>query len=161
MLIEIKGCAVKEFTSLKDRSDVALVHQVNCQGKMNSGIAKQIRKAFPEHYEDFKKDYCGERNLGEVVYTELNPNEPHTSAVVGIYGQEFYGYDGRLYTNYAALFNGLLWCQRSFSDAIILPKYLGCDRAGGDWGGVVFPFLKSLSDLDKSKDIFIVEWEGA
>ena len=34
-----------------------IVHGVNCQGKMNSGVAKAIREAFPVVYEEYMKLY--------------------------------------------------------------------------------------------------------
>ena len=34
-----------------------ILHQVNCQGVMGSGIAKQVREKFPNVYEAYK-EYC-------------------------------------------------------------------------------------------------------
>ena len=34
-----------------------LCHQVNCQGVMGAGLAKQIRSKYPEVYEQYKEDF--------------------------------------------------------------------------------------------------------
>ena len=34
-----------------------ICHQVNCQGKMASGIAKQIRNTYPQVYDAYKAKY--------------------------------------------------------------------------------------------------------
>lgn len=31
-----------------------ICHQVNCQGKMGSGVAKQVREKYPHVYEEYK-----------------------------------------------------------------------------------------------------------
>ena len=32
-----------------------ICHQVNCQGRMGSGVAKTVRSKFPEAFEQYKK----------------------------------------------------------------------------------------------------------
>ena len=42
-------------------------HQVNCQGAMGSGIAKEMRQRFPEVYEKFRTTYQEHENkLGNI-----------------------------------------------------------------------------------------------
>lgn len=44
-----------------------ICHQVNCQGVMGSGIAKEIRKRFSAAYEIFRKSFlAGEAKLGNI-----------------------------------------------------------------------------------------------
>ena len=58
--MEIK-LVVKQITYYKNKSlldlspNIVICHQVNCQGVMGAGIAKQIRARWPEVYEDYKK----------------------------------------------------------------------------------------------------------
>lgn len=39
-----------------------ICHQVNCRGRMNAGLAKQIRNWFPEVYESYM-DLCTDDSL--------------------------------------------------------------------------------------------------
>lgn len=148
MYQEIKGDAVEYFKQYEN--SCVLVHQVNAQGVMASGIAKQIRAEFPEHYEDYtsKASYL---YLGQVVRTYLD-----NKSVLGIVGQNNYGKDGRRYTNYSALFDGFLQTVEEF-DTIIVPKYIGCGLGGGDWD-IVEVFLKDLA-TGYECNIIVVEKE--
>ena len=51
MVHEIKG-------NLLDTNCQYICHQVNCQGKMNSGVAKAIRDKWPEVYIQYLKKYA-------------------------------------------------------------------------------------------------------
>jgi O-acetyl-ADP-ribose deacetylase (regulator of RNase III) len=62
----IKGDLVK--LALEGHFDV-IVHGCNCQGVMNSGIARQIRINFPNAYEQYKYKYDkGYLDPGVVIY---------------------------------------------------------------------------------------------
>ena len=39
--------------NLLDAREIVIAHQVNCQKKMNSGVAKAIREKYPEVYEKY------------------------------------------------------------------------------------------------------------
>ena len=39
--------------NLLDSDATVICHQVNCQGKMNSGVAKAIRNKYPRVYEEY------------------------------------------------------------------------------------------------------------
>lgn len=41
--------------NLLDSKDRILVHQVNCQGRMGSGVAKALANEFPELLEDYQE----------------------------------------------------------------------------------------------------------
>lgn len=118
-----------------------IAHQVNCRGKMGSGVAKQIRGKFPVVYEDYARvleTYGAGVMFGraQVVYQDV-----HT--IFNLFGQLNYGYDGKQYTDYKALENALdeaIWHYRHDqtidSDVqltIAIPYKIGCDRGGGDW----------------------------
>lgn len=150
-MIEIKGDALEIF---KQNKDAALIHQVNCKGVMAAGIAKQIRKEYPEHYVDFIKK---ESKLGSFVITTVEDYKD----VIGIFGQDKYGNDGTRYTNYAALVEDII-SLIDLADAgiisrnFILPKYIGCGLGGGDWNIV----KELLIDTEKLYNIefIIVEY---
>jgi O-acetyl-ADP-ribose deacetylase (regulator of RNase III) len=136
----IKGDVVKEFQNCTEPA--SLLHQVNCQGVMNSGVAKQIREEYPQHFEDYfrhfeRKDYEPIKLLGGYVVTEV---ECRRKAIVGLFGQLNYGYSSKRYTNYAALLGALrevcYFHLKGKSKRIFIPYKLGCDRGGGDWSVV-------------------------
>lgn len=109
-----------------------IVHQINCRYVMGSGLAAQIRKAYPKHYSDYMSQYA---HLGGLCITQINSD----LYVIGIYGQDSYGRQG-LHTDYAALEKGMLSVS-NFSKEKGLPVYLpfgiGCGLAGGNWKKVL------------------------
>lgn len=135
MAIEIiKGDLLDAF----DRGDVNVIgHVVNCQGVMGSGIAKTIKKRYPEVYEWYKctvddHDLFGTDPLGCV---DVAPTGDGTNrAVLNIYAQRHYGLDKR-HLNYAALAEGLRYISALNPEHKVIgfPYKLGSDRAGGDW----------------------------
>ena len=89
-----------------------IVHGVNCQGKMNSGVAKAIREAFPVVYEEYMKLYNNKQHGGTVDgqtwsrFLDSNRNDPllgmaqvvrvgKTLYVGNLFTQQFYGRDGK------------------------------------------------------------------
>ena len=91
-----------------------IVHGVNCQGKMNSGVAKAIREAFPVVYEEYMKLYNNKYQGGTVDgqtwsrFLDSNRNDPllgmaqvvrvgETLYVGNLFTQQFYGRDGKKY----------------------------------------------------------------
>lgn len=109
-----------------------IAHQVNCRHVMGGGLALQLRKAYPKHYNDYMADTP---RLGTLCITEMDP----TFFVVGIYGQDNFGRE-KVQTDYDALKSGLA-ALHEFSKQKGLPVYLpfmlGCGLAGGDWKRVL------------------------
>lgn len=108
-----------------------IVHQVNCQRVMGAGLALQIRKKWPRHYEDYMSRFP---HLGGLVITQVNSE----LYIIGVYGQDRYG-KFSCYTDYSALEKGLK-SVRKFADEECLPVYIpygiGCGLAGGEWSKV-------------------------
>lgn len=124
-----------------------ICHQVNCQGKMNSGIAKGIRNKWPNVYIDYRKKYeaCSEYPeflLGSIqicaLYNDYNktPKEER-KCVINMFSQFDYGYDGKRYTSYEAFINCLEQIARSIpptpENTIGFPYGIGCVRGGARW----------------------------
>ena len=108
-----------------------LLHVVNCQGVMGSGIAREIRERVPSAYENYREYYTS-NNLKLGVIIQSNPNEPW---VINMAAQEFYGSAGKRYLNYGALAKCFeeVNLERLDPRPVIVPYLMGCDRAGGDW----------------------------
>lgn len=136
----------------------AILHQVNCQGVMGSGIAKQVREKYPRAFNGYKTlcdAYVENRNhlLGKAQYIEIGDEK----YIVNIFAQEKFGYDGKCYTDYDALkvaLKNVNWYLTGKTVAI--PYLMGCHRGGGDWN-VVYKMIEEIFDKN---DVLICEYNG-
>ena len=97
-----------------------ICHQVNCQGRMGSGIAKQIKERWPVVYEKytaaykqredevFRGHYGNTLNVTETLLGHVQ-NIPVSDnlTVINMFSQQYYGYDGKKYTSYDAFWDCL------------------------------------------------------
>ena len=147
---------VKEIKGDLLLADVDVIcHQVNCQGKMNSGIAKSIREMFPQVYHD----YClicattaPEKLLGEVQPVFV---EDDKTIVVNMFGQLNYGYDGRRYTSYDAMWSCLNKVHSYIPEGktIGFPAKVGCVRGGANWAVV----KRMIEEVFADREVYIYE----
>ena len=119
-----------------------ICHQVNCKRKMGKGLASKIRYKFPNHYFDYMNTIP---ELGKILITQITSN----FYVVGLYSQDGYGSDGKLYTNYDA-FVQCIKELKAFSDAtnlpIFIPFKIGCGLGGADWEKIHLIIRSILKD---------------
>ena len=122
-----------------------ILHQVNCQGVMGSGIAKEIRETYPNVFEKYM-DLCDDNKdaglpsaalLGKVQLVPVSD----TLYVANLFGQNFYGRDGKRYTSYDALDGALEklsvdLLDRGLAGANCHHPYIGCGLGGGRWAVV-------------------------
>ena len=154
MIIYLKGDLIESNCDY-------ICHQVNCRGRMGSGIAKQIRERFPEAYRVYKERHedalrvlsSPDLMLGSTDIVWIPEESKH---VVNMYAQRGYGYDGKRYTSYKA-FKFILESlkQEIPTDRTIgFPKNIGCGLGGGDWKTI----SKLIEDiLGESHEVFIYE----
>lgn len=137
-----------------------ICHQVNCQGVMGSGVAKQVRAKYPWVYATYKRacensKRYGVRSLGRCQEVFIDEEK----VIVNIFAQENYGYDGKLYTDYKVLNNCLGIIKESYKGkTIAMPYLMGCHRGGGDWN-VVYEMIKNIFDDDETT-LLICEYNG-
>lgn len=131
-----------------------IVHQVNCMGMMGGGIASQIRRWCPEHFDDYIDmcrlydcdDHERRKLMGEIVLTERKPNK----YICGVFSQYNY-YGDKPLTEYLYLEKALisLICEineRGLKECTVaVPYKIGCGLAGGDWM-IVYPIMSHLFD---------------
>lgn len=140
---------------LLDAPQTYIAHQVNCQGKMKSGVAKAVREKYPKAYEQYMDKCENDKPKNLLGFCQIVPItvEP-PKEILNLFGQLSYGYDGSLYTSYTALTIALndafkyIFQQNShygYKKEIAVPYKMGCDRGGGDWKIVEF-ILKDLSE---------------
>ena len=124
-----------------------IVHQVNCQGRMGSGVAKAIRAKFPSVFATYSR-HCAKFSTAEsfrllgtslLLQTQENPK----ISVCNIFGQLNTGTDERQ-TDYCALRDGLYSLQNGdLETPIYIPHLIGCGQGGGDWN-IVFKMIEHI-----------------
>ena len=140
-------------------SDV-IVQQVNCQGVMGSGLAKQIRDKYPVVYEEYK-EYCKNVKPEELLGFHQIVKVEDSKFVVNIFSQLHYGRSKHIvYTNYEALERAIniviIKLDMSNAKSIAFPKNIGCGLANGDWNKV-YQIIKRASACT-DKEVLIVEY---
>lgn len=131
-----------------------ICHQVNCQGVMRSGVARQIKEKWPDVYEQ----YCdlvknnlnyGKDLLGKIQKIKINDEQ----SVINIFGQYFYNYDGRKYTSYDAFDEALYAIKEKYPTdmSIAFPYRIASDRGGANWRVIRTMIKETLGD----RNVFI------
>lgn len=149
-----------------------ICHQVNCQGKMNSGIAKAIRTRWPQVYEEYANLYeyyvdkalqmdcsgfgpdASDLLLGEIQTVSINDNQ----TIINLFSQQYYGYDGKRYTSYDAFWNCLNLIKQKVpkGSKIGFPYGIGCVRGGANWN-IVCKMIEEVLDKDYNIEIWKLE----
>ena len=142
-----------------------ICHQVNCQGKMNSGIAKQIREKWPVVYKNYMEKYnilngVSAALLGDIQIVGLWDNYYATDfhqSVINMFSQEHYGYDKRRYTSYDAFWNCLNLIKRYIptDKKIGFPYNIGCGLGGANWNVILTMIDTVLADY--TVEIYVLE----
>lgn len=150
--------------SLLDSDCNYICHQVNCQGKMNSGVAKFIREKWPKVFDWYSRfcfntvsiypDQNGKRLLGKIQAVAVNDNQ----SVVNMFAQENYGYDGERYTSYDAFYNCLLSLREmtTATATYAFPRKIGSDRGGANWNVIRTMINEVLGD----REVYIYTLDG-
>lgn len=130
-----------------------ILHQVNCQNSMGSGVARALYEKYPVIKEEYHKKCKGvypNKLLGDIQSVVINDD----LIVVNSFTQLRYGnskktrvkytdeeklIDSIRYVDFVAKANGL---------QAYVPKYIGCGLAGGNW--------KVIEDALKETDIIVV-----
>ena len=129
MIKEMKG-------NLLDTEEGVIAHQVNCQGVMGAGVAKQIRSKLltPCQYQAYRNK-CRKfgKNLLGTCY--LDKIEKRPLYVAHLFGENVPTGRG-LDTDYDSLEEAVINLKitaRQHQLPVAIPGYLGCGLAGGDW----------------------------
>ena len=135
-----------------------IIHQVNCQGKMNSGVAKAIRDKYPQVFRAYREKFSPEslkESEGSFNPTLLGSVQlvPITKdlTVVNVFGQLSYGKKGK-FTSYDALHSAFEHIYRMFgNDEPIHIPLIGCGTGGGDWSvvqAIILGNLKTFGNIN-------------
>lgn len=122
-----------------------IVHGCNCQGRMGSGIAKQIKENYPEAFDAYISPIVTKLTLGNII-----PASTGSKFIINALTQDRYGFDGKLYTDYDAVRT----CMKKISrlllpqkPVIAMPK-IGCGLGGGDWNIISKIIEEELKDFE-------------
>lgn len=143
--------------NLLDSDCMYICHQVNCQGVMGSGIAKQIKERWPEVYANYRitcSMFKPEKLLGTIDVVDTNDHHN----IVNIFGQLTCGYDGKRYTSYDAFSDALKKFKAWFphGSTIGFPKNIGCGLGGGNWK-VISTLIEEI--LGEDFEVYIYEYD--
>lgn len=135
---------ITEGNLFDSKADI-IAHQVNCQGIMGAGVARQVKKKYPTVFTEYL-NLCWANHpsklLGMVQICET-PNKQ----IANLFGQESYGYGDKQYTILSALymcFSGLKHYAEIMEYSIAIPYKIGCARGGADWELDVYPMIEII-----------------
>ena len=143
--------------NLMDSTAEVLMHQVNCQGVMGSGVAKAIRTKWPIVFD--KYEACTKRSIitslmGKVLPVKVEDNK----TVLNLFAQENFGYDGKRYTSYDAIDTCLKksakWCVEHGVKTVALPYHMSSDRGGANWNIIMEMIKQHFQDTDITIEIW-------
>lgn len=140
--------------NLLDNHGCVICHQVNCQDTMRSGVARQIGDMWPEVERAYHNYFISHHKpLGRVQIVKTNDG----FTVANLFAQEYYGYDGRRYTNYEAFAVCLDELNRKLPDgtSLAFPYKIGCDRGGANWEII----RTMIQNILTNKNIYIYRLE--
>lgn len=125
-----------------------ICQQVNCQGVMGTGLAKEIYQKYPivkTSYLEFCKQTPINKRFGEFQIIDINQK----LKVANIFSQYNYGTTQKTeenYTFYTVLVDCIeKICQIYYPWTIFIPWRIGCDLPGGNWNNDIKPMLEKLN----------------
>lgn len=131
-----------------DSNADAIVHQVNCQGVMGAGVARQVRDKYPNVYVEYRALCDRYRNNTAALLGYVLGIECGNVFILNCFAQDGYGAGG-CYTDYDALAECFQTINGAFrGKRIAIPYQIGCGLGGGDWNVVSDIIETELSDCD-------------
>ena len=135
---------IYKIGNLLDAQTDVIAHQVNCQGVMGAGLAKQIRDKYPQVYREYQEECMFEyavNLLGSCQLIKIDDSK----WIANLFGQDGYGRDKR-YTDYEAIYKALNNLAVQMLDngmnSVAIPYNMSCGLAGGDWN-IILAMLES------------------
>lgn len=130
----------KDITTVEE--PFIIMHGVNCQDKMGSGVAKALYTKWPlvkEAYHLVKNKELGWIDIVRVA---------DKGYVVNCFTQEFYGYDGKRYADLKAIetcIRKVLINAEGYDISNIYSPKIGCGLGGLDWETEVKPLFENTN----------------
>lgn len=154
--------------NLFDSKETLIVHQVNCVGRMGSGVAKQVSDTYPHVAKEYRKylNHCNKKNINPLGTIQCVPvhvwalpmintmdskgiyvyDEKECQFIVNLFGQHDIG--AGLQTDINALEKALksvLSIASKLHCDVAMPYKIACCRGGADWNDV-YTIIKKVFD---------------
>ena len=109
-----------------------ILHGCNAQGVMGSGIAKQIRKKYPQAFEEYYAAYEKDMLwLGDVIFADCEDK-----IIANGITQQYYGRGGKCFVSYEAINNVMEdtydYALKHGLEYVAMPL-IGAGLGGGSW----------------------------
>ena len=148
---------IYKIGNLLDAQTDVIAHQVNCQGVMGSGVAKQIKEKWPEVFEKYHYHVkLSQYNvLGDCQMVRIEQHK----FIANLFGQKYYGQENFRYTSYDAIYDALVklnvYMQERNCKSVAIPYKMSSDRGGADWNVI----LAMVESVFKNTNITIEIWQ--
>lgn len=133
--------------NILDVKEGAVFHQVNCKGKMGSGVAGQIAKRYPKVYNDYKKK-CESKEDKDLLGGIQSVKVSDKLYVIKSFTQLNYGRNSNLkYTDEDKLIKNIkqaVYEGNKKGIKVYIPYLIGCGLGNGNWDNV----YESIKDLE-------------
>lgn len=137
----IKNRVSYKIGNILDATENIIVQQGNAQSAMGGGLAGQLVQKYPNLKTSFKKwssEYkTPQERMGKVHVFGLYPGQTSDGKIImTIVGQLNYGRENKLYTDYDALAEGLVYVgvvMKRMRQTVAIPYLIGCGLGGGEW----------------------------
>jgi O-acetyl-ADP-ribose deacetylase (regulator of RNase III) len=142
----------KDITTVE--APAVIIHGVNCQRAMGSGIAKVLFTKWPEIRESYMTFSKEEMILGKIDPVPVDEN----LYVINCWTQKYYGYDKRVYADTQAVKVCLQEVAQFCTEVNIFELYspkIGCGLGGLDWEKEVQPIFQEIEESYPSLNITI------
>jgi O-acetyl-ADP-ribose deacetylase (regulator of RNase III) len=128
-----------------------IIHGCNCVCVMGAGIARTIKREFPEAYNADLMSGTGMQKLGTYSYANVLDGKLF---IVNAYTQNRFGRD-RPHLSYEALRKVMKKIKADFGGLRIAYPAIGCGLAGGNWNRVSQIIDEELAGEDHTYAKFI------
>jgi O-acetyl-ADP-ribose deacetylase (regulator of RNase III) len=154
-----------------------IVHSVNCQSVMGSGVAAQVKKYYPHVFKEYVKylNHCDKNDIdpiGTVQYVPIDvwslimvdtmknksviAYDKNYQYIVNLFGQRDYG-EG-LQTDLKAMKKAFIDIRdkaEKIGATVAMPYKIGSCRGGADWNDV----YKIIKDVFGKSDVNVEIWQ--
>lgn len=146
--------------SLLHNNSGILVHGVNCQGKMGSGLAFQFKHQYPRVYKDYtnffeKHQYNKNLLLGKIIRTDINKE----LIVISAFTQLYYGRrKDIIYTDYNAIEQCFISINKLAIETNLPVKFglIGAGLGNGRWD-IISKIINDSLDKEVVRQLFVYE----
>jgi O-acetyl-ADP-ribose deacetylase (regulator of RNase III) len=136
---------------ITEQTSGLIIHGVNCQGKMGSGVALAIKTKWPCIYDFYMAHTQGRDALGQIQVIPIEEG----LFVANCWTQEFYGSDGKQYAERSAvrrcLFEAFQFCEDN--ELVLKTPKIAAGLAGLDWETDVVPLFEMVQTFYPSVEV--------